>query len=74
VGISPEDMPHVFEAFFSHRANGKRGMGLGLSICYSIVEKYDGDISAINKTTPEGEIQGACIKVILPLAGENQFG
>ncbi len=44
VGITAEDAPHVFEPFFSHRADGLSGTGLGLSICRSIIEGYDGKI------------------------------
>jgi signal transduction histidine kinase len=42
VGISAEDAPHVFDPFFSHRADGQSGTGLGLSICRSIIEGYGG--------------------------------
>lgn len=45
VGITAEDAPHVFEPFFSHRADGQSGTGLGLPICYSIIQGYGGDIS-----------------------------
>jgi signal transduction histidine kinase len=44
VGITAEDAPHVFDPFFSHRADGQNGTGLGLSICRSIVEGYGGKI------------------------------
>jgi signal transduction histidine kinase len=45
VGITPEDAQHVFDPFFSHRADGQNGTGLGLSICRSIVEGYGGKIT-----------------------------
>jgi two-component system NtrC family sensor kinase len=43
-GISPEDIPHIFEPFFStkQKANGK---GLGLSIVHGIVQNHKGKIS-----------------------------
>ncbi len=44
VGIGPEDARHIFDPFFSRRADGQRGTGLGLSICRSIVEAYGGRI------------------------------
>jgi signal transduction histidine kinase len=40
-GIAPEDIPKVFESFFSTK---QRGMGLGLSIARSIVEAHHGRI------------------------------
>lgn len=44
-GIAPNDMRHIFNPFFSRRADGVRGTGLGLSISKAIVDNYGGDIS-----------------------------
>ena len=44
VGISANDIQHIFDPFFSQRADGQRGTGLGLSICRSIVEAQGGRI------------------------------
>lgn len=49
VGISPEELPHVFQQFYSGnelRPLEKRGMGLGLTICREIVEVHQGHIRA----------------------------
>jgi PAS domain S-box-containing protein len=43
-GIRKESLKHLFEPFFSRRADGLRGTGLGLSICRSLVEQYGGEI------------------------------
>ncbi len=43
-GIAPADQPHIFEPFFSRRADGTRGTGLGLSICLSVAQNYGGNI------------------------------
>ncbi len=43
-GIATEDLPHIFDPFFSRRADGSHGTGLGLSITRNIVEKFDGSI------------------------------
>jgi signal transduction histidine kinase len=44
VGISAEDLPHVFEPFYSTKKNGQ-GVGLGLSVVYGILERHGGRIS-----------------------------
>jgi signal transduction histidine kinase len=43
-GISPEHLPHLFEPFFTTKPQGE-GTGLGLFICKSIIESFDGTIS-----------------------------
>ena len=58
-GISPEDLPHIFERFYK----GKQGkFGLGLSIAKAIVEKHGGSIRAEN-----GAAGGAVFAVELPV-------
>ena len=42
-GISPQDLPHIFEPFYSTKKEG-RGVGLGLSVAYGIIERHDGKI------------------------------
>ncbi len=46
VGIAPEELPHVFQQFYSGelRPLEKRGMGLGLTICREIVSAHGGRI------------------------------
>jgi signal transduction histidine kinase len=47
-GISPEDLPHVFERFYrgeKSRSRGTGGAGLGLAIAHGIVQAHGGQIS-----------------------------
>jgi signal transduction histidine kinase len=44
-GIAPEVMARLYEAFFSTKADG---MGIGLSLCRSIVESHMGRMTAEN--------------------------
>ena len=56
IGISPEDIPHIFDRFY--RSNNARtanhnGTGLGLSICQWIVKSHYGTI-AVESTLQKG--------------------
>ena len=44
-GISPKDLPYIFERFYSSR---KGGTGIGLSLAKNIVEKHGGTITGEN--------------------------
>ena len=45
-GVPPGLERQIFLPFFSRRADGQQGMGLGLPICKSLVEHFGGQISA----------------------------
>lgn len=67
-GISPEDLPHVFERFYRGekartRSRDGKGFGLGLSIAYWIVRNHQGRIEVDSKAG-----QGTTFCVWLPLA------
>ncbi len=51
-GIAPENMERIFDAFFSTKP---QGMGMGLSICRSIVEAHGGRLWAAPRA-PHGSI------------------
>jgi signal transduction histidine kinase len=60
VGISEEQMNHVFNPFFTTKENG---LGLGLSICYRIIENHGGSIQI---KTPVG--RGTQFTISLPIS------
>ena len=41
-GINPEILPHIFEPFITTK---EFGLGLGLSICFGIIQKHGGQIT-----------------------------
>jgi PAS domain S-box-containing protein len=66
-GIAPAFLPHVFERFRQADSSASRahgGLGLGLAIAHSLVERHGGTITAES----EGTSRGAAFTVTLPLA------
>ncbi|MGC9142199.1 MAG: sensor histidine kinase [Caldimicrobium sp.] len=61
-GIPKEILPYIFDPFFTTKKTGK-GIGLGLSICHSIIKRHGGQIKVDRPS--EG---GALFEITLPLA------
>ncbi|CAN96521.1 two-component system histidine kinase [Sorangium cellulosum So ce56] len=59
-GIAPENLPRVFDRFFTDRPGGK-GTGLGLALAKAIVEAHGGSIAVVS---PPG--QGATFTLRFP--------
>jgi len=41
-GISPDDLPKIFEPYYSRKKMGQSGSGLGLSVVYGVVKDHHG--------------------------------
>ena len=63
-GLNPESVDRLFDAFYTTKPGG---MGMGLSICRSIVEAHGGQIWAAGATGP-----GATVQFTLPLPSAPQ--
>jgi len=51
IGIAEENINKIFDPYFSTKEMGsQKGMGLGLSICHSIIKRHDGQIKVESKT------------------------
>jgi CheY-like chemotaxis protein len=61
-GMSPEVLAHVFEPFFTTRAQGQ-GTGLGLATAYGVVTQSGGHVEVESAVG-----QGTTFKVLLPVA------
>ena len=64
-GISPDVLPTIFTPHLrsqTHSTDARRNMGIGLSVCLSIVKAHGGVMSAAN--APEG---GAVFRFTLPV-------
>jgi signal transduction histidine kinase len=59
-GIAPEDLPHIFEPFYTTKKEGY-GVGLGLSTVYGIIEQHSGRVEV--QSRPEA---GTVFLLILP--------
>jgi signal transduction histidine kinase len=61
VGIAPSDVDQIFKPLFTTK---KHGMGMGLSICRSIIESHNGRIWAT-----AGADRGSVFHLVLPING-----
>ena len=60
IGIDPQNTDRIFAPYFTTKSNG---MGMGLSICQSIIESHGGRLSVA-----VGQPYGSIFQVFLPVA------
>lgn len=65
VGIPPDVLPHIFDRFYRAQREGRKGVGLGLSIARWIAEAHDG------RLTVESQVgEGTTFSLWLPVENE----
>jgi C4-dicarboxylate-specific signal transduction histidine kinase len=62
VGMSVETVRHIFEPFFTTKEEGE-GVGLGLSVAMSIIQRHGGSICV-----ESAQNEGAAFTILLPRA------
>ncbi len=62
IGIPPEHLPHIFDPFFTTK---EKGTGFGLSVSYSIIKNFGGEIEVRSEVG-----KGSTFTVKLPIANE----
>ncbi len=66
IGIAPENMDRIFEAFFTTRKEA-RGVGLGLSVCYGFIRDHGGEINVASEVD-----KGTMFTIDLPFSDGRQ--
>ena len=65
-GIAPEITEQLFQPFVTTKPHG---MGVGLSICRTIVEAHGGRVWAENRSDDADRVMGARFEIALPGVG-----
>ncbi len=69
VGMSADVVSRIFEPYFSTKEMGpEKGRGLGLAICYSVLRKHEGLITAASEIG-----KGTVFHLYLPLASSDNL-
>lgn len=63
IGISADDLPHIFEPFYTKKIMGRSGTGLGMAVVWGSVQDHQGYIDV--QSTQD---QGTAISVYLPVS------
>lgn len=67
-GLCPEQLDHLFDGYTSYSSQSQdsyKGMGIGLSICMTIIKAHNGTIRGYNNNTEKQG--GACFEFSLPM-------
>ncbi len=65
IGISPPELSHIFEPFYSKKELGRSGTGLGLAVVWNTMQDHDGGIKVISDES------GSTFELYFPRSLEN---
>ncbi len=65
-GISAEDLPHIFEPFYTKKVMGRSGTGLGLAVVWGAVKDHQGYIDVESKPH-----RGSTFRLYFPVVRED---
>lgn len=66
VGISPQDLPRIFEPFYTKKVMGRSGTGLGMAVVWGTVKDHNGYIDVYST-----EGKGTTFTLYFPATREN---
>jgi len=64
-GISPKDLPYIFERFYKAKSSKNSSVGIGLSLAKSIIERHRGEIATKSKVDEGTEFTITFLKNII---------
>jgi two-component system, LuxR family, sensor histidine kinase DctS len=70
-GIAPQTAARLFTPFFTTRAEG---MGLGLSLCRTVIEQHGGRLDFCAHQQADGSLMGTVFRFTLPAAAHAESG
>ncbi len=66
IGVAEENLVRIFDPYFTTKNMGaEKGVGLGLSVCYSVIKKHRGHIAVLSRPG-----KGAAFTLYLPVPVE----
>jgi len=66
-GISPKDLDHIFEPFYTRKIMGRSGTGLGLAVVWNTVHDHNGKIHV------ESSSAGTIFHLYFPVSAEHEI-
>ncbi len=69
-GISPKDMEHIFEPFYTRKVMGISGTGLGLAVAWNCVQDHGGTVQVTSRSQESSGDHGTSFYLYFPAASD----